>query len=461
MRNPILLIVDDEPSIFEVMIPLAKRAGFDVVTCRSGVDAITYFQTDRADLAAVDLQMPGLGGIDVLRAIRQVDPDCQVMLMSGAATIDSAVEAVKLGAVDYLTKPFDFARLKDVFAQARKIYEHRRKLVAADSEVAEHAEFCGMVGRSAPMQELFSFIRRVAPHVRSALITGETGSGKELVARALHQCGRRRAKRFVTINCSAVVESLFESELFGHMRGAFTGATENKPGLFEAADGGTIFLDEIGELSLTVQAKLLRVLEGGEVQRVGSLQSKKVDVHVVAATNRDLAAEAAAGRFRNDLFYRLNVVELHVPPLRARREDIPYLTAAFIHDAARRLEKQLIGSTPTAESALMALSWPGNVRELRNTIERACILTESEFITERDLTGVQGIRPSESPQHDLSTVTTGDSLAVLERAQIVRVLEKASGNKLKAAKMLGVDRRALYRKLEEYGLDVVAKREKA
>ena len=242
-----------------------------------------------------------------------------------------------------------------------------------------------MIGRGPAMQELFGLIRRLAPHVRTALISGETGTGKELVARALHRTGPRRDRRFVTVNCSAVVETLFESELFGHVRGAFTGATEHKPGLFESADDGTLFLDEIGELPLTVQAKLLRVLELGEVHRVGSLDPRKVDVHVIAATNRDLRAEVAAGRFRSDLYYRLNVVEVRLPPLRDRREDIPYLTAAFVRDTAERLQKALVGLTPGAERILGAAAWDGNVRELRNAIERACILADGDFITEREL----------------------------------------------------------------------------
>ena len=264
--------------------------------------------------------------------------------------------------------------------------ERRRNLLSIESDVARRLEFCGMIGRGPLMQELFGMIRRLAPHVRTALVTGETGTGKELVARALHSIGPRRERRFVTVNCSAVVETLFESELFGHVRGAFTGATDNKPGLFELADNGTLFLDEIGELPLTLQAKLLRVLELGEVQRVGSLEPRKVNVHVIAATNRDLRAEVAAGRFRSDLYYRLNIVEVQLPPLRDRREDIPYLTAAFVRETSERLQKTA-GRADTRRRARCspAASWDGNVRELKNVIERACILADGEFITEREL----------------------------------------------------------------------------
>jgi DNA-binding NtrC family response regulator len=407
-------------------------------------------------MAVVDLRMPEIGGIEVLRAIRSADPECEVVLMSGDATIDSAVEAVKLGAIDYLTKPFDIGRLKGLMRTVRDDFERRRKLLAADGEIAKNAEFCGMIGRSGAMQELFSLIRRLGPHVRTALIAGETGSGKELVARALYENGPRRASRFVPINCSAVVESLFESELFGHVRGAFTGATDNKTGLFELADGGTIFLDEVGELPLGVQAKLLRALENGEVQRVGSLQTRRVDVHVLAASNRDLHAEVAAGRFRSDLLYRLNTVELRVPALRERREDIPYLTAAFIRQTATRLSRKVVGTTPGAERALATAAWPGNVRELRNVIERACILADTDFISEQDLNLLERVTPV-AAQAGSGNCDDG-SLSTLERNHIADVLKQTNGNKLLAARILGVDRRALYRRLERYGIGTVTRR---
>jgi transcriptional regulator with GAF, ATPase, and Fis domain len=307
--------------------------------------------------------------------------------------------------------------------------------------------------------------------VRTALITGETGTGKELVARALHRTGPRRERRFVTINCSAVVETLFESELFGHVRGAFTGATENKPGLFELADGGTLFLDEIGELPLTVQAKLLRVLELGEVHRVGSLDPRRVSVHVIAATNRDLRVEVASGRFRSDLYYRLNIVEVKLPPLRDRREDIPFLTAAFVRDTAERLQKPLLGLTPGAERMLTTGSWDGNVRELRNVIERACILTDGEFITERELAMSMPseapvlprpvLQPEAAPMRPSAAGET-DLLVNVEREHIQRALARSGGNKKAAAKMLGQSRRALYRRLERLDLSsTIARRRDA
>jgi two-component system response regulator HydG len=310
-----------------------------------------------------------------------------------------------------------------------------------------------MIGRASAMQELFAMIRRLAPHVRTALITGATGTGKELVARALHRMGPRRERRFLTVNCSAVIDTLFESELFGHVRGAFTGATENKPSLFEMADGGTLFLDEIGELPASVQARLLRVLELGEVHRIGALEPRRVNVHVIAATNRDLRGEVAAGRFRSDLFYRLNVVEVTLPPLRDRREDIPYLTAAFVRDTAERLQKSVLGVTPGAERLLAAAQWDGNVRELRNVIDRACILVDGDLITERELAASM---PATAAQSEAAGVPARESdlLADVERDHIQRALVRARGNKKAAAKMLGVSRRALYRRLER--LDMAA-----
>jgi transcriptional regulator with GAF, ATPase, and Fis domain len=323
--------------------------------------------------------------------------------------------------------------------------------------VARELEFHGMLGRSAAMQEVFLLIRRLAPHVRTVLITGETGTGKELVAHALHQQGPRRSRRFVTVNCSAVVETLFESELFGHVRGAFTGATDHKQGLFEAAHEGTLFLDEIGELPPSLQAKLLRVLEDGAVQRVGAVEPRKVDTCVFAATNRDLTQDVASGRFRSDLLFRLNAVEVALPPLRNRPEDIPYLTSAFVADCARRLRKPVLGVTPAAERILASRPWQGNVRELRNTIERACMLAEGSLLTDRDITrDAAASRPADAghPRQGLErdTAAGADTADRVERARIVDVLRSVAGNKQAAARILGLSRRAFYRRLERFGL---------
>ena len=461
--NPLIVIVDDEQGILDVVSRVARRAGYDAMTYSNGRDAIAALQTMRADLVLVDLRMPEVGGLDVLRAIRDTNPRCQAVLMTGYASVDTAVEAIKLGATDYLSKPLDFGRLEELLANVRDDLDRRRNLLSIESDVARRLEFCGMIGRGPAMQELFGMIRRLAPHVRTALVSGETGTGKELVARALHQLGPRRERRFVTVNCSAVVETLFESELFGHVRGAFTGATDNKSGLFELADGGTLFLDEIGELPLSLQAKLLRVLELGEVHRVGSLDPRKVNVYVVAATNRDLRAEVAAGRFRSDLYYRLNVVEVALPPLRERREDIPYLTAAFVRETSDRLQKPLLGLTPGAERVLAMAPWDGNVRELRNVIERACILADGDFITERELS--ISMPPARHTLQAPATASAQDStasadlLVTVEREHIQRALVRARGNKKAAARMLGLSRRALYRRLERLDLgDTIIRR---
>lgn len=451
--EPVVLIVDDEPGILEVAERFIRKWGFQVVTAGNGRDAIGVLQRRRIDIVMVDLRMPEVDGLGVLGAIRDSAPDCRAILMTGHTTEETRLEAVKLGALDYLPKPLDWRYLEQRFASIREELERRRRIFGVERDVARRLEFAGMIGRSAVMTDLFEFIRRLAPYARVALITGETGTGKELVARAMHELGPRRDRRFVPINCSAVVETLFESELFGHVRGAFTGAVDHKAGMFEQATGGTLFLDEIGELPPSVQGKLLRVLEEGEVYRVGGVEPRKVDVNVLAATNRDLRVEVDAGRFRSDLFYRLNVVEIAVPPLRARHEDIPYLIAHFLHASAERLGKTVDGVTPSAERILMAADWPGNVRELRNVIERACILADSRHITERELRGgLPPPAPSGAPARTRPPVDDV-SLAAVSREHVHRMLERAHGNKKVAAERLGVSRRAFYRLLQRLNLD--------
>jgi len=477
--SPLLMVVDDEAPILDILGRFAGKHGFEVVRCSGGRAALETLRTRQADMALVDVRMPDVNGLDVLREIREVAPECAVVLMTGYAAVDTAVEAIKLGAMDYLSKPIDYDRLTALFDTVREQTERRRRLAEFESGFARRTEFHGMVGRSPVMEDLFSLLRRLAPHARVALITGETGTGKELVARALHALGPRHHRRFVTVNCSAVVPTLFESELFGHMRGAFTGATDSKAGLFEHADGGTLFLDEIGELPMAVQSKLLRVLETGEVQRVGALEPRRVDVHILAATNRDLRAECASGSFRSDLFYRLNVVELRVPSLRDRREDVPFLVAAFRQQFASNFRKTIEGVTPGAERMLKDARWDGNVRELRNTIERACMLAEGQWISERDLTHVMADQPA-SPSPSIvaagsavacravvpgpalpSDASGSESLSAVERDHIVRTLEQARGNKSLAAHALGLSRRRLYRLIERHNLDHLIQRREA
>ena len=453
--GPTLLAIDDEPGILALVERFARTLKFNVV-CHNGANGVLAQIDDlRPDVVLVDLQMPEINGLEVLRAIRGVDPECAVVLMTAHASVDSAIEAVKLGALDYLTKPLDFDRLRDLLLTVLKGIERREAMLEIDADAARRFEFHGTIGRSAAMQDLFDSIRRLAPHVRTVLISGETGTGKELVARAFQQVGPRRQNRFLTVNCSAVVDTLFESELFGHQRGAFTGATETKIGVFEHADGGTLFLDEVGELPASVQPKLLRAVEYGDVQRVGSLETKRVDVRVIAATNRDLRTESAAGRFRSDLYFRLSVLEIHLPPLRSRREDIPLLTAAFVRECAARLSRPLTGVTTAAERVLQESHWPGNIRELRNVIERACLLSEARILGEREIRQAMRVGSGAGAGETAApteTLAVGDSLSSAQRGQIDRVLRQAGGNKTEAARLLGISRRSLYRWLDRLEL---------
>ena len=447
-----LLVIDDEPGILALVERVVRPTGFRTILHSSATEALALLPAERPDVALVDLRMPELGGLDVLRAIRHAQPECGVILMTGHASVESAIAAVKLGALDYLTKPLDFDRLRRLLTGAKEDAARRAELFTSEGLTAKRLELCGMIGRSAVMQQLFGLVRRIAPHARTALITGETGAGKDGIAHAIHDLGPRQAKKFATMNCSAVVETLFESELFGHARGAFTGAVDHKAGMFEAVDGGTLFLDEIGELPLSVQAKLLRVLETGEVQRVGSLQPKQVDVRIVTATNRDLRADVEAGRFRSDLFYRLNVLELRVPPLRERREDIPYLTAAFVKEFGVRFGKPIEGVSPVAEQILMSAAWPGNVRELRNVLERACMLGDGRALTERDVAAAMPASRAAGTPGGAPAAPAPQDLEAVERDHIVRVLADVKGNKQAAARRLGISRRTLYRRLERHGL---------
>jgi DNA-binding NtrC family response regulator len=448
---PTLLVVDDDPHVQALIESVAGPLGFTVLPRPAGRAALAAVTHIKPDAAIVDV--PDMGGAAVLREIHAADPQCHVILMTQSASVDAAIAAIKDGALDYLAKPFEVERLREALVTVRKRVERRETFLRLDADVAKQFEFYGMVGRGPVMQELFDAIRRVAPHLRTVLITGETGTGKELVAKALHRLGPRKDRRLITVNCSAVVETLFESELFGHVRGAFTGATETKLGLFEHADGGTVFLDEIGELPLSLQAKLLRTVEYGEVQRVGALDTRRTDVCVIAATNRDLVTEAASGRFRSDLYYRLAILELHLVPLRDRREDIPYLTAVFIRECAERLKKPIVGMTAAAERLLQLAPWPGNVRQLRHVIERACLMSDGRMLTERELaaalaaahsgglTRPSAVKPAAEPRDP-------NRLSTAQRDQIERVLTQVGGNKTAAAQQLGMSRRSLYRWLE-------------
>jgi two-component system response regulator HydG len=465
--KPVLLVVDDDPQMLDVLARFAERCGYEPVSAGSGRQAIDLLRNRRADLALVDLHMPDVGGLDVLKAVRETEPSCQVVLITAYPSVDTAVEAVKLGARDYLSKPPDFVRLERLLRDVRDDVERRRALLATEADIAERLEFHGMIGRGPAMQEVFAFIRRLAPHLRTALVTGETGTGKELVARALHAAGPRQARPFVAVNCADGGDTAFEIELFGCVAGAVPGAHDDRSGTFELADGGTVFLDEVGQLPLAVQARLLRLLEHGEVHRVGALDYQRVDVHVIAATSRDLREEVSVGHFRGDLFYRLNVVELSLPPLRDRREDVPYLTAAFIRATAARLGKTIEGITTAAESLLVSAPWAGNVRELRNVLERACLVCDGQLITDREIAASlppPSRRLAAAAPAAVATTFAGEDphpLAAVEREHILRALQRTGGNKKAAARMLGVSRRALYRRLERLDLGGTIARRRA
>lgn len=438
---PRLLIIDDDPDVAPLARRVAEQVGFTVESFTDPKRALALMGALRPQAALVDLRMPDLSGIDVLRSIKGSDAGCQVLLMTGSATVDGAVEGVRAGALDYLSKPLDLLRLREWLLGLHDAASAHGASEAPDA-------FEGMLGHSAAMTRLFEDVREVAPHLQTGLVLGETGTGKELVARALHRLGPRRTRKLITLNCAAVAEHLFESELFGHVRGAFTGATDAKVGLFEHAHGGTLVLDEIGELPLAMQAKLLRAVEYGEVRRVGSLDTRTVDVCVVASTNRDLREEVAAGRFRADLLYRLGLVELRVPPLRARPDDIPVLAEHFVRHFGGRLGRPLLSLSPSAMERLQSMAWPGNVRQLRYAVERACMAARGNVVTERDVIGtmtVDRIAPSQA-QAPLPEEPT--LLSTAQRVQIQRAIHEAAGNKSAAARRLGVSRRSLYRWLD-------------
>jgi DNA-binding NtrC family response regulator len=409
MNTPTLLVIDDESAVRDVVARYGARAGFEVVCASGGRDGIARLGERRFDLVIVDLRMPEIGGLDVLRHIREHAPGSQAVLMTGFGTVDSAVEAVKLGAMDYFNKPLDLRRLEALFDAVRQELDDRRRVFEIESELARRLAFHGMIGRSGSMQELFTLLRRLAPHARTALVTGETGTGKELAARALHEIGPRRKCRFVSIDCSTATEL---------------------PG--DRSPGVTLFFDRVDELSPALQATLGRLLESG-------------GPHVIAATTRDLRAEVAAGRFRSDVFYRLSVIEIRVPPLRERREDIAYLTASFMRAFAERARRAMAGIAPGAEAVLQSRPWDGNVRELRNVIERACILSDGGPITERELRLALPREAGARRPGDHWRTAPGAPLATLsrlERDHVLRALERARGNKKAAAEMLGVSRRA-------------------
>jgi DNA-binding NtrC family response regulator len=399
----------------------------------------------RPHLVLVDLMMPGTTGIELLEEVLRFDPGTEVVLLTGQYSTESAVEAIQKGAADYLTKPVDVEKLEQRVESLLLEVRKGQRFLELENELLENSQFAAMVGHSAAMLEVFHRIRRVAPHFRTVLLTGETGVGKELAAQALHQMSPASSGPFVTCNCSALVETLAESELFGHVKGAFTGAFQDRIGLFEAANGGVLLLDEVGELSLSSQAKLLRVLQNREIQRVGSPAVRRVDVRVTAATHRDLQTMVKDGHFRQDLFYRLSMVQINVPSLAQRENDLPLLERYFIKRFAEQYNKPVHGITRRAQALLAKYSWPGNVRELENVLGSACMMAETETIDIGDLP--EHIRENQvtKPQAEEPLGTLED----MERLYALRVLQSVGGNKVRAAELLGISRTKLYRILGE------------
>ena len=447
-----IVIVDDNPGSLELLSTALSREGVTIHTAARPGAALELVRQLRPQLVLTDLVMPEMTGLELLSRIMEYAPATDVVLMTAHYTTETAVEAIRKGAADYLEKPIRLPVLRERIGRLLEDARRRQTLTAADT-----GEFEGLIGQSRPMAEMFARIRRIAPHYRSALIQGATGTGKDLVARALH--ARSGVKgRYVVLNCSAVVETLFESELFGHVRGAFTGADRDKPGMFEAASEGTLFLDEIGDMPLATQAKLLRALQNQEIQRVGSLEARKVNVRVVAATHRNLRQAVADRHFREDLYYRLAMVEIPVPTLAERPEDLPLLIRHFIEKFARQYNKTIRGLTPRARLVLERHSWPGNVRELENAIGHACMMAESDEIDAPDLPsmllGAAASAPSPAAAGQPVPVDpdSDPSLAEHERQLVSNALERARGNQSQAARALGIGRDALRYKMKKYGL---------
>ncbi len=450
--NVSLVIIDDNPGSLEMLSAALAREGVSIFTAQDPEEGIELVFREHPQIVLTDLVMPGLSGLEVLERIVEFDPSIDVILMTAHYTSETAVEAIRKGASDYLNKPVSIAALRERIGRLVEEARKRDKNAALENQMLETSQFEGMIGRSPAMYETFSRIRRVAPHYRTVLITGETGTGKDLAARALHSLSPVSSGHFVVLNCSAVVETLFESELFGHVRGSFTGASQDKMGLFEYADRGTIFLDEIGDMPLGTQAKLLRTLQNQEVLRVGSLTPRKVDVHVIAATHQDLRKAIAEKRFREDLYYRLSMVEIHVPSLEEHKEDLPLLTRYLLDKFSHQFRKEVRGLTQRAQIVISRHNWPGNVRELENVLGHGCMMALGSMIDVQDLPDYL-----RSPQHGAAPTATlpAEDEATFdehEKRLIADTLAQAAGNQSQAARALRIGRDALRYKMKKHGL---------
>jgi DNA-binding NtrC family response regulator len=443
-----ILIVDDDQDMREMIQDILKDRGHHVMTAPTGQEALKILGEGAVSVVLTDLRMKGMQGLELLSEIKQSYPDISVILMTAFGSVETAVEAMKVGASDYLVKPVKKDELIRVIERVAREASLRREVSRLRKAVDKEYSFHQIIGKSKPMREVFDLIRRVADSPTNILITGESGTGKELVAKAIHFNSDRKDAPFTAVNCAAIPDQLLESELFGHMRGAFTDAKTDKRGLFEESQKGTLFLDEISEVPLMLQAKLLRAIQEKEVRRVGATKALPVDVRIIAATNLNLAEEVKAKRFRDDLYYRLNVIELKLPPLHERREDIPLLVDAFLKKYGESRGKAIKGINESALALLMDYGWPGNVRELENVIERAVTLNRVETISSDDLPPViQGARGDRRVLDEAAERTL--PLHDIEKEYIKKILEKMGGNKYQAAQALGIDRKTLYRKLGE------------
>ena len=446
MSGARILAVDDDPANLEVLSELLTLWGHKVETAVDGNDALRKSADFHPDVVLSDLAMPGTDGLWLLRALKEELPDCPVVFLTGQGTIDDAVGAIRQGAYDFIEKPVDAAKLKVCLHRA---LEKKETLREVDMLRRRLKQLGGgdFIGQSGSMRKVFDLIEKVAPSKASVAISGESGTGKEMVARSIHNLSQRKDKPFIAVNCASIPATLIESEIFGHERGAFTGADQRRPGVFELAHGGTLFLDEVGEIPLELQAKLLRVLEEGRLRRLGGKVELEVDVRVLSATNRDLKAEIKAVRFREDLFFRLNVFQISLPPLRERREDIPILAQHFVEKFNRDSGKHVAGVSPEALEILRRYEWPGNIRELRNAVERAVILCDDELIGREQL-------PPDMAQSgvDRSSFRSafGLTLDAVEKAYILGSLQRNGGNKARTAEILGVSEKTLYNKLNRY-----------
>ena len=447
-ENATILVVEDDEAMRDLLVEELADAGFKVLAADGGQAGFTTARAEAVDLVITDLRMPDLDGFDLIRDIKAAPGSPHIVMITAFGSIETAIKAVKLGAYDYITKPFEIEELVLVADKALGERDLRRQVARLQREVERQYKFDNIVGPSDAMQEVLSLVTRIAGSTASVLITGESGTGKELIARAIHYNSPRSNKAFVAVNLAAVPETLIESELFGHKKGAFTDARVDRVGLFAEADGGSIFLDEIGELAPALQAKLLRVLQEHEIRPLGSTRTQKVDVRVIAATNRDLEEMMTTGGFREDLYYRLNVIQLDLPPLRRRPDDVIPLVEYFLA-AINTRESRSLSMTPEAQRVLLSYSWPGNVRELQNVVERGAALCQTERIDADELPNhVRERRPTDFLA---AAVARKMTVSELEREYIERVLEDEGGNKTRAAQRLGLDRKTLYRKLEEYG----------